>query len=195
MGDASDPESLATGSSILDLGAGVRSLVDELQARKIAFRSYLGLEGFSPFLKTAREKFRGQRHIRFFQADIFDESMRWKSRLSEQKFDYVIASGVFSARPLTWSAEAYNGMALRFLDRFAQLSDWGLAFNFCPDERMYDPSRERRSLGIRTHVMERMEVVVSLAQRGYDLKTRPGLMRHFFVQTPLLMIPPRGITS
>jgi cyclopropane fatty-acyl-phospholipid synthase-like methyltransferase len=77
--------------SLLDIGAGFLDLATYISSKKLAIKSYTGIEPMPDFYdlgSTISNK------IKSFKSEIFFDS--WESFDSNQKFDIVVAVGVFN---------------------------------------------------------------------------------------------------
>ena len=77
--------------SLLDIGAGFLDLATYISSKKISIKSYTAIEPMPDFYdlgKTISNK------IKLFRSEIFFDS--WESFDSTQKFDIVVAVGVFN---------------------------------------------------------------------------------------------------
>ena len=77
--------------SLLDIGAGFLDLATYISSKKISIKSYTAIEPMPDFYdlgKTISNK------IKLFRSEIFFDS--WESFDSNQKFDIVVAVGVFN---------------------------------------------------------------------------------------------------
>ena len=109
------------GASLLDVGCGFGDFLAFLEARGIA-PAYTGIDICEPMVERCRERFAG-RGATFVEADVLGFE-------PAQRFDYVIASGIFGlespevrariaptlARMFSW---ATCGLAVNFLSRRA----------------------------------------------------------------------------
>ncbi len=103
------------GKSVLDVGCGLGDFYKWLVKNNINIE-YSGLDITPHFIKRAISLYEKPS---FFEGNILDASI-----FSGQKFDYVMASGIFS----TYKDGGYDYME-SCIDRFWQLSNKGIAFN------------------------------------------------------------------
>lgn len=117
--------------SVHDVGCGYGALLDFLQKRFADF-SYLGTDISSEMVAAARERFDGWPNA------VFSDD------LAEQRTsDYSVASGIFNVR-LTHGDEAWRDYVLTTLDKIAEMSRCGFAFNCLTSYS--DPDRMRDHL-------------------------------------------------
>ena len=95
--------------SLLDIGAGFLDLATYISGKKIAIKSYTALEPMPDFynLGTTISK-----QIKSFKSEIFFDS--WESFESNQKFDIVVAVGVFNLVKVD-NYQNLEGFILKFL--------------------------------------------------------------------------------
>ena len=79
------------GKSLLDIGAGFLDLATYISNKKIALKSYTAIEPMPDFYDLGRTI---SNEIKSFKSEIFFDS--WESFDSNQKFDIVVAVGVFN---------------------------------------------------------------------------------------------------
>jgi SAM-dependent methyltransferase len=117
--------------SINDYGCGYGALVDHMVARAYVFQ-YRGFDVSPTMIARAFDEHRGQPHCEFFSQD---------SELHPA--DYTVASGIFNVK-LKTSNEEWTDYTLHLLQRIAELSQRGFAFNVLT--RYSDPERRRPDL-------------------------------------------------
>lgn len=103
--------------SLLDYGCGYGALLDFLNERYTRFH-YVGIDISEAMINKAKELFAHLPHSSFYteKTDV------------RQKFDYVIASGIFNVK-LDTPTETWEKYVTDTLNEFYQLSTKGFAFN------------------------------------------------------------------
>jgi SAM-dependent methyltransferase len=117
--------------SLNDYGCGYAALVPYLERRGIAAR-YRGFDISPPMLEHARREYERPPEVIF--VDREDEL---------ERADFTVASGIFNVK-LETPEDKWENYILRTLDRIAELSTSGFAFNMLTSYS--DPEKVRRDL-------------------------------------------------
>jgi SAM-dependent methyltransferase len=107
-----------TGFTILDYGCGYGALIDSLNQFGYKEYMYYGLDISSEMIKTAKGYY-------YKKNECFATAL---SDFNEQKFDYVIANGLFNVK-LNISEACWKEYILDTINEFNKLSVLGFAFN------------------------------------------------------------------
>jgi len=101
---------------ILDYGCGYGGLVDFFESSKYEY-NYYGYDISEEMIKRAEVKF-GE-----------EDSVTFSSQLPEEKFDYIVASGIFNVKLDLASDSDWYSYIIETINLFNQRSTSGFAFN------------------------------------------------------------------
>lgn len=107
-----------TTNSLLDFGCGAGHLLEHIKKRNIKHLRYFGADISSQFISLCKMKYP---HETFYVIDLMEKDL-------PQKYDYIIANGVFTEK-LSLSSKEMSSFFIKIIKKLFNSSKKGLAFN------------------------------------------------------------------
>jgi len=118
MIDITKSEKKLTKHTLLDFGCGAGHLLEHIKKRNIKDLRYFGADISSRYISLCKMKYP---HETFYVIDLMEKDL-------PQKYDYIIANGVFTEK-LSLSSKEMSYFFIKIIKKLFNSSKKGLAFN------------------------------------------------------------------